>query len=195
MPPASDGCRWSISSKTTATRSRCRSKSRPPAATSRGWSHPSPGSWSRASTAPTSSPAIGAMTDAVAYARARQRPGARAREGDSSLLPFVLRRREAVQDGGRADGGSEARSYRPARRASSKPRDSRRGRTRRRSRRTSTEVNAAADQAIAAPTSRRPTRRRSTSIRRTSIQRRTRSAPPPRPRASRTRWSPRSIAR
>ena len=58
-----------------------------------------------------------AMSDAIAYARAREGPGARAREGDPSVLAFALGRREAVQDVGRARGGVHARSDRQARRA------------------------------------------------------------------------------
>ena len=61
-------------SRTTATRSRCRSKCRPPAATSPGWSPRSPASSSRASTAPTSSRSYKAMRRrSTTRARARAR--------------------------------------------------------------------------------------------------------------------------
>ena len=76
-PPASSSCRCSSWSKTTATPSRCRSRCRPPAATSRGWCDRSPACTSIRSTAPTSSPAC---------ARCARRPptSARARDRRSS---------------------------------------------------------------------------------------------------------------
>jgi 2-oxoisovalerate dehydrogenase E1 component len=61
-------------------------------------------------TAPTtSSRATAPMGDAV-DARARVRPRARAREGGASVLALAVGRRAAVQDAGRARGGSAARS-------------------------------------------------------------------------------------
>ena len=75
-PPAPSSCRSCSWSRTTATRSRCRSKCRRPAATSRGWSRRSPACTSTRSTAPTFSPACGRMRDGgrrtCARARARR---------------------------------------------------------------------------------------------------------------------------
>ena len=67
-------CRCSSSSKTTATRSRFRSKCRRPAATSRASSRASPACACSAATAPTTSPAIGRMREAVAHLRAGTGP-------------------------------------------------------------------------------------------------------------------------
>ena len=110
-----------------------------------------PISWSRASTAPTSSPAHGAMTKAVEYARARKGPGARPREGHSSLLAFAVGRRTVVQDGGgaRRRGARAIRSCgsdSSSRRKASRPKVS----SNRFVARSTPRCNAAADQAIAA---------------------------------------------
>ena len=71
---ASASCRSSLSSKTTATRSRCRSRCRRPAATSRSSSRRFPASSFRASTAPTSCQLSGDVaTPSPTRARARAR--------------------------------------------------------------------------------------------------------------------------
>ncbi len=97
-------CRSSTSSRTTATRSRSRSKCRRPAATSPSSSRRSPACSSRASTAPTSSPAIAPCREAVAYARARKGPALVHAKVTRPVLALALGRREAVQDAGRARG-------------------------------------------------------------------------------------------
>ena len=103
-------CRSCSSSKTTATRSRCRSKCRRPAATSRGSCDRFPGLLVERSTAPTSSPAIARCARRSHYARARKGPALVHANVIAPVLAFALGRREAVQDGGGARGRSAARS-------------------------------------------------------------------------------------
>ena len=137
-----------------------------------------------------------AMREAVAYARARKGPGARAREGHPALLALALRRRAHLQDGRRTRARSRARSDRPAtqlllsrnRLATEEdlgrhPQGGRRGNRRRR--RPRAEGAAAASRTPPA----------SRSIRLTSIRHPTRSTRRPLPRANPKRWSPSSIGR
>ena len=55
-----------------------------------------------------------AMSDAIAYARARKGPALVHAQGHPAVLAFAVGRREAVQDVGRARGGVDARSDRQA---------------------------------------------------------------------------------
>ena len=89
-------------SRTTATPSRCRSKCRRPAATSRGWSTASRTCRSRRVDGSDLVASLAAMQEAVAYARARQGPGARPREGHPAVLALAVGRREALQDAARS---------------------------------------------------------------------------------------------
>ena len=73
-PPAPSSCRCCSWSRTTATRSRCRSKCRRRAATSRGSCDRFPACTSTRSTAPISSPACARCARPTAYVRARKGP-------------------------------------------------------------------------------------------------------------------------
>ena len=115
-PPASSSCRCCSWSKTTATRSRCRSKCRPPAATSRGWSDRFPGLHVDSIDGTDFFASLRAMREAAAYVRARKGPAFVHARVHPSVLALALRRREAVQDAGRARGRSAARSDRALRR-------------------------------------------------------------------------------
>ena len=107
--PASS-CRCCSWSRTTATRSRCRSKCRPPAATSRGWSSRFPACTSIRCDGTDFFASLRAMREAIAYVPRAQGSGVRARAGDPAVLALAVRRRAAVQDAGGARGGGAARS-------------------------------------------------------------------------------------
>ena len=142
-------CSWS---RTTATPSRCRSRCRPPAATSRSW-------WSRSRTCKIVRcdgtdflDSYRAVGEAVAYIRARAQAGDGARQGDSPLLALALGRRAALQDGGRARGRSAARSAHPDARVPRRRRPGHRRRARGdRGRGRCAKSLAATDAALAAP--------------------------------------------
>ena len=192
----SGACPCSSSSRTTATRSRCRSKCRRRAATSRASSDRFPACTSIRSTAPISSPAFAPCATATAYVRARKgpafvhahviRPYSHSLSDDEKLYKTPAEReaearRDPIAPVRRVpDARAASRPTRtsPAIAADDRPRGERGGRSRRCRRR-----------------SRRRTPPRSGSIRRTSIRRRRRSTRRRSPRASPTRWSARSTAR
>ena len=106
-------CSWS---KTTATRSRCRSKSRRPAATSRGSCDRFPGLHVDSIDGTDFFASLRAMREATAYVRARKGPAFVHARVHPPVLALAVRRREAVQDAGGARGRSAARSDRAVRR-------------------------------------------------------------------------------
>ena len=185
------------SSRTTATRSRCRSKCRRRAATSPSSSSRFPGLFVRAC---DGTDFLGELRGDAAtpsrYARARKgpalvhakviRPYSHSLSDDEKLYKTTDERAaEATRDPITqlatflvAGGARDRRRSRGDRRAKSSARS-----------------NAAADAALKAREARRATPRRSTSTRPTSIRRRRRSRRRPRPRASPTRWSRPSTAR
>ena len=197
VPRAS--CRSSSWSRTTATPSRCRSRCRRRAATSRGCVQGFPDLLSsRRSTARDYVASHGAMREAVAYARARRGPALVHAKVDPALLALALGRRAALQD---------ARGARRARPSAIRFRCWRSALQQRRPRdRTRTlaaiaadvdrEIAEAADLALVAPPS--PTRRPPTlyvySPNVDPASRRVRAASR-RPKASPTRWSRRSTRR
>ena len=99
-----------FSSKTTATPSRCRSKCRRRAATSRASCAVPRPARRRRSTAPISSRACASMREAAAYVRARKGPALVHARVDPAVLAFAVRRREAVQDAAGARGRGAPRS-------------------------------------------------------------------------------------
>ena len=152
---------------------------------------------SRASTAPTSSRATRAMSRRRRVRARAQGSGVRPRQGHPPVLALAVGRREAVQDGGRARGGSQARSDRRGWRRSSWPRGIA----------TEAELEALAREVEEEVNDGRRARHRRAEkparghrdalrllARRRSDVRRLRHGPPSR-KASRTRWSRPSTAR
>ena len=137
-----------------------------------------------------------AMREAAAYVRARKGPALVHAHVIRPVLALALRRREALQDAGRARGRSAARSDRALRRVPAR----RRARDRRRPRGDRGRRRARDRRGRAAGARRRRSRRKSTRralgllARRRSDVGRVRHAGRS-PRASPTRWSPPSTAR
>ena len=189
-------CRCCSSSKTTATRSRCRSKSQTPGGDISRLVRSFPGLHVESIDGTDFFASLRAMREAAAYVRARKGPALVHARVIRPVLALAVRRREAVQDAGGARGRGAARSDQavrrvPARATTSPPPPI----CARSTAEIEREIDEAAQAALQAPKPREEHARRSTSTRPTSIRRRPRSTRRRSPRASPTRWSTPSTAR
>ena len=99
--PRAGALSWS---RTTATRSRCRSRRRPPAATSRGWSRRFPNLKVLRCDGTDFLASYRTLRRGGGVGAARAQAGLRARQGHPAVLALALRRRAALQDAAGARG-------------------------------------------------------------------------------------------